>query len=292
MNVLVVGSLGQLGKELADSIPHGYKVTGVDKDVLDIANLERVLRFVDQAAPDVIINAAAYTAVDKAESEPELAFAVNAEGAANLAQAAANRGSRFIQVSTDFIFDGKQSWPYLPEAEPHPLSVYGASKWAGEQRIAATKNLAYVIVRTSWLYSVHGNNFVKTILRLICERDQLTIIANQVGSPTWAAGLARAIWNITGRSSVQGVVHWSDEGVASWYDFAVAIQEEALSSGLISHPIPIKAIRSEDYPLPAQRPPFSVLDKTETWKLLGFRAVHWRQALRNMLMGVKEARNG
>ena len=292
MNILVVGSLGQLGKELLRSVPDKFKVTGVDRDVLDISNLDMVLSVVNRIAPDVIINAAAYTAVDKAESESDKAFAVNAQGAAHLAQAASTRNIKLIQVSTDFIFDGKQSWPYQPNSEPHPLSVYGASKWAGEQRIAATSNLSYIIVRTSWLYSAYGGNFVKTILRLIKEREQLAIIADQIGSPTWACGLAKTIWNIAEKNSLPKVIHWSDEGVASWYDFAFAIQEEAVEIGLISRQIPIKAIKSKDYPLPAQRPHFSVLDKTDTWESLGFRSEHWRQSLRKMLIEIKELKNG
>jgi dTDP-4-dehydrorhamnose reductase len=291
MNILVSGANGQLGKELMQSIPSGYNVTGVGREELDISNLDMVLDVVNHISPDIIINAAAYTAVDKAESEPDKAYAINAQGAANLAEVAAAENCRLIHISTDFIFDGEQLRPYHPDSKPNPRSVYGASKWKGEQLIAATSGLSYTIIRTSWVYSVHGNNFVKTILRLLKEKEKLGIIVDQIGSPTWTYGLARAVWSITGKSNVPALLHWSDEGVASWYDFTVAIQEEALDIGIISRAIPIDAIPSTDYPLPAQRPNFSVLEKSDTWKLLGFRAKHWRQSLRKMLLEIKDLEN-
>ncbi|MEO5376421.1 MAG: dTDP-4-dehydrorhamnose reductase [Magnetococcus sp. DMHC-6] len=292
MKVLVVGASGQLGCELLHAVPEGYQVTGLSRDELDITDLERVGTVVGQVAPDVLINAAAYTAVDQAESQVERAFAVNAQGAGYLASVAATRNIRLIHISTDFIFDGYNSQPYETEAVAHPLNVYGASKWQGEQRIAATEKLSYVIVRTSWVYSEYGQNFVKTILRLLQQRDQLGIVIDQIGSPTWAAGLARGIWRITGKDALPSILHWSDEGVASWYDFAVAIQEEALLLGLLSEPKPIKAIKSVEYPLPARRPHYSVLDKSETWRHLDCRASHWRAALRQMLMRVEKNQHG
>jgi dTDP-4-dehydrorhamnose reductase len=288
MKILVTGAAGQLGKQLMQSIPADCEVIGMGRDVLDISDLNTVSNIVSRTSPDIIINAAAYTAVDRAETEPEKALAVNAQGVANLAEAALAGNIRLIHISTDFIFDGKQSLPYQPDSPANPLNVYGASKWAGEQRITASNNLSYVIVRTAWVYSAHGNNFVKTILRLLKERQQLAVITDQIGSPTWTGGLAKGIWAIAGNASISGMVNWSDAGVASWYDFAVAIQEEAINIGLITRSIPITAIPSSDYPLPARRPHFSVLDNSETWQLLGFRADHWRQSLRKMLYEIKE----
>ena len=288
MKVLVIGANGQLGQELLKNPPANCEVVGVTRETLDITQLDRVMNVINHTVPDIIINASAYTAVDRAESERDLAFAVNANGAAHIAHGASIRNIRFIHVSTDFVFDGTQSHPYHPDAKPHPINVYGASKWQGEQRIANTPDLSYTIVRTSWLYSAHGGNFVKTILRLIQEKNHLSIVSDQIGTPTWSAGLSHAIWSMTHKKVLPKMIHWSDEGVASWYDFAVAIQEEAIPLGLVNRRIPIHAIRSTEYPLPAKRPHFSVLDKTTTWDFMGFRADHWRQALRHMMREVRE----
>ena len=282
MRVLVTGVSGQVGWELARSVPPGVTLEAADRSALDLA-ADDVAARVMARRPDVIINAAAYTAVDRAESEPALAHRINAEGAAAVARAARELGARLVHVSTDFVFDGSASRPYAPGSPTAPLGAYGASKLAGERLVTQASAGSAVIVRTAWVYSAHGNNFVKTMLRLMRERDRVTVVADQVGTPTWARLLAGALWDVALRTDVGGVLHWTDLGVASWYDFAVAIQEEALARGLLARAVPVEPIRTEDYPTPARRPAYSVLDKSEALAVLAAPRLHWRAALRAML---------
>ena len=283
MKVLITGEGGQLAWELQRTSPSDSSVAAFGVDVLDVRKPDEIRRKVLQVQPDLLINAAAYTAVDRAELEPALAYAVNAEGAGNLARICAERGVRLVHVSTDFVFNGRASRPYSPEATPNPVGFYGASKLDGERQVVDACGDTAVILRTAWVYSVHGKNFVKTMLRLMGERDALNVVADQVGTPTWARGLAEAIWSIAARPSVRGIHHWTDAGVASWYDFAVAIMEEACAIGVLDHPVWILPISTEQYPTSAQRPSFSVLDKTDTWAVLETSPRHWRDALRRML---------
>ena len=281
--ILLTGANGQLGWELQRSHPAHIKLHAHDADTLDITNATAVLEAVQSIKPDWIINTAAYTAVDKAESDKERAFAVNAEGARHLATAAGEHGARMIQVSTDFIFDGTSGQPYTKESAANPLSVYGASKLAGEIAVRETLGDAALIVRTAWVYSSHGHNFVKTMLRLMAERESLGIVADQIGSPTWAHGLAQALWQAIGLD-LHGTHHWTDAGVASWYDFACAIHDEARALGLLPRDCTLRPIRTQDYPTPARRPGFSLLDKSTTWQALGIQyPSHWRTQLRAML---------
>ncbi|MDH5298169.1 MAG: dTDP-4-dehydrorhamnose reductase [Desulfobulbaceae bacterium] len=287
MKVLIAGANGQLGRELVLRSPDGWQVTALGSAEMDLRDREAVLRAVAAFSPELIINGAAYTAVDRAEIEPEQAYAVNGHGVAHLAEAATSQGARFIHVSTDFVFDGRQSHPYGPSDRTNPVGVYGASKLEGERLALAFCGPKALIIRTSWLYGVHGNNFVKTMLRLMAERDGLRVVDDQVGTPTWAGGLAAAIWRLAAIEA-GGIHHWSDAGVASWYDFAVAIQEEGLADGLLARAIPVEPIASEEYLTPARRPAYSVLDKRQTWQLLGEAAPHWRVNLRTMLHELKE----
>jgi dTDP-4-dehydrorhamnose reductase len=287
MKVVVTGSNGQLAGELRKSIPGGWMVTFLPAAGVDLRDGKAVARALEKAGPQLLINAAAYTAVDKAESEQQLAFAVNSDGVAHLVAAADRLGTRVIHLSTDFVFDGRKSSPYLPDDLPGPLSVYGASKLAGERHVLADAAKTHVVIRTSWLYAARGGNFVGTMLRLMRERDEIGVVADQIGSPTWAGGLAEAIWRIGARPEISGIHHWTDAGVASWYDFAVAIQEEALATGLLARKAEIIPMRTEQYPTPARRPPYSVLDKTRTWAELAFRPPHWRSSLRRMLGELK-----
>jgi dTDP-4-dehydrorhamnose reductase len=282
MRVLLAGGSGQLGRELQRCKPADAELLVLGSQELDLREAEVVAARVSAFQPQVIINAAAYTAVDRAESEEDAAFGVNGKGAANLASAARTVGAYCLQVSTDFVFDGTQSRPYLPTDRTNPLGVYGASKLAGEQLALAAYPEGLAIVRTAWLYAAFGNNFVTTMLRLMGERERLGVVADQVGTPTWARGLAGALWQMC-RVQPKGIYHWTDAGVASWYDFAVAIQEEGLACGLLAREIPIQPINTVDYPTPARRPSYSVLDKTETWAALGMTPPHWRVALRRML---------
>lgn len=283
MKILLTGAHGQLGWELTRTVPAGVEVVALGSGQLDISDGQAVARVVAAHDPQVLINAAAYTAVDKAEQDCERAFLVNGQGAANLAQAARDGGRRLIHISTDFIFDGQKSTPYLPTDQPNPLGVYGRSKLEGEARILAiTEGEDTTIIRTAWLYSSHGHNFVKTMLRLMAERDTLAVISDQVGTPTWAHGLAQAVWAVV-QQGVSGVHHWTDAGVASWYDFAVAILEEARGLGLLTRQPMIRPIPATDYPLPARRPAYSVLDKGSLWRAIDWCPRHWRVELRQML---------
>ncbi len=280
--VLITGADGQLGYELQRTVLTGCECIATDKDDLDITNTDAVIAFVAEHQPDVIINSAAYTAVDKAEEEVDLAIAINTTGAANLAQVAKNNNIQFMQISTDFVFDGKAHTPYPVDAPAEPEGMYGKTKQEGDEQVLKILGDDAFIIRTSWLYSAHGNNFVKTMLRFMAEREELGIIADQIGSPTWANSLAQAVWQAI-ENKVTGIHHWSDAGVASWYDFAYAIMEEGVELGLLDNTITLNAITTADYPTPASRPCYSVMDKTTTWKALDYKSEHWRVALRKMM---------
>jgi dTDP-4-dehydrorhamnose reductase len=286
---LVTGAGGQLGLELRVTAPRGWRVIPCDHRQLDVTNDAEALHVIGRERPGLVVNAAAYTAVDAAESETDRAAAVNARGAANVAQAAREIGARVIHLSTDFVFDGRQGHPYLPADAPNPLGVYGRTKLEGEREVATITEGSAVILRSSWIYGVHGKNFVLTMLRLMREKESVDVVADQVGTPTWARGLAEAIWTIAETPEIRGVHHWTDAGVASWFDFAVAIQEEAIGLGLLQRAVPIRPIRTAEYPTRAIRPPYSVLDKSSTWVALGRAAPHWRENLRLMLRELPRA---
>ncbi len=278
MKVLITGANGQVGQALQSLAPENMSLVTLDRSGLDISDLTAVGSILGQVSPDLIINAAAYTSVDRAEREAESAFAANKTGPSNLALVAQKVGARLLHISTDFVFDGRASSPYRPDHPLAPLGVYGQSKADGEAAMQANLPSA-LIVRTGWVYAAKGSNFLLTMLRLMRERPEVRVVADQIGTPTHADGLARAIWALA-VGKHQGILHYSDSGTASWYDFAVAIQEEALAQGLLENAIPIVPIRTQDYPTLAQRPAYSVLDKTDTIGLLGGPSAHWRQELR------------
>ncbi len=282
MKVLIVGGKGQLGTTLTHNVPESIDCFSFDLPEFDITNPQQVASIVGDVNPDVVINASAYTAVDKAEQEVEQAHAVNADGPKHLALAAKASGSRLIHVSTDYVFDGTACTPYTPNAPCNPLGVYGKSKRAGELNIQSVLNDS-VIIRTSWLYSKYGSNFVLTMLRLMNERDELKVVADQIGAPTWASTLSKAIWAVVSKNNLRQVFHWSDAGAASWYDFAVAIQEEAAKISILNKMIPIHPIRTDQFPTQVVRPSYSLLDSTGSWDFLDIKPVHWRVALRQML---------
>lgn len=287
MKVLITGKNGQLGWELCHRAPQaGVEVFAFGSSELDITQSGDVAQVFSCVKPDVVINCAAYTAVDKAESDQENVYLVNETGAVNIANACKDIGARLLHVSTDFVFDGTKHCPYTITDTPNPLGVYGASKLAGELGIQNVLPEA-VIVRTAWVYSTHGNNFVKTMLRLMQEKPQLGIVSDQIGTPTYAAGLAQWLWAVVGQGDIKGMYHWTDAGVASWYDFAVAIQELALEKGLLKQAIPILPIYAQQYPTPAKRPAFSVIDKTSAENDTGLHTVHWRKQLASMLEQLK-----
>lgn len=281
--VLITGANGQLGYELQHSYPLGTELIATDYDTLDITDSAQITAALEQYQPDLVINAAAYTAVDKAETDQANAQRLNGDAAGLLAQSIAAQPTaiQLIHISTDFVFDGTQSLPYAPEAATAPLGVYGATKLSGEQQVQQHLPSA-LIIRTSWLYSTHGHNFVKSMLRFMQEREQLGVVYDQVGTPTWARTLVHTIWALAAKD-ISGIVHCSDNGVASWYDFARAIQEEGYRLGLLTKCIPINPIRSSAYPTPAQRPAFSVMDKSLTEAYLGYSLPYWRDSLHSML---------
>lgn len=287
-NVLIVGHEGQLGRELLRLTPEGVSANGVDVNQLDVTDNDAVQSMLRRHGPDVIINASAYTAVDQAEKERDLAFAVNQQGVAHLAAAARDVGARVIHVSTDYVFNGENCRPWRPTDRPAPINVYGESKLAGERELASTLPETHVIVRTAWLYSTHGNNFVKTMIRLMREREELAVVADQFGTPTCAGTLAGALWAFTRRPDIFGIFHWTDAGAASWFDFAYAIRHFAAEKGLLSGNCRLHPITSEKRPTPARRPAFSVLDKTSTMVALDLTPPHWIEPLINVLDRLKE----
>ncbi len=280
--VLITGSeRGQLNFELRRSLPDDFEELELNER-LDITDVDAVEAAVAALLPKVIINAAAYTAVDVAETDSEQAHAVNHYGVANLATSAKKHGARVVHVSTDFVFGDGNGRPYALDANCSPDGVYGASKLAGEKALREILPDASVFVRTAWVYSSHGNNFVKTMLRLMQEREKLGVIADQIGSPTWAKGLADALWEAARKNTI-GQLHWTGAGVASWYDFAVAIYEEGRAAGLLDKDVVIKPLTTEQYPTPAKRPAYSVLSLVDTWDVLDIQAEHWRVELRKMM---------
>lgn len=281
MKCLVIGSGGQLGRVLQVSAPAGIDIVAPPEADCDLTNPGHLNRWVEEVRPDIIFNAAAYTNVDGAEQNPAAAELINATCVGRLAEIAARAGARLVHVSTDFVFDGEASRPYTPDDLPNPLGVYGRTKLDGERAIAATGADA-LIVRTAWVYAEWGRNFVLTMLRLLSERDEVKVVADQFGSPTYVRDLADCLWRLAPRADA-GVYHFTNEGSGSWYDFAVAIREEALVAGILSKAGAVLPIATHEYPTPATRPRFSVLDKSKTRAVIGGNGRHWRCALREML---------
>jgi dTDP-4-dehydrorhamnose reductase len=282
VKVLITGAGGQLGRALIALAPLDTTVRAASREQLDIADASAVESTLREFRPDVLINAAGFTRVDDAEGERGAAERANATGPAVLAAASQRIGAWLVQVSTDYVFDGEQSRPYSPASPTNPLNVYGRTKLQGEQAVARHLPAQSTVVRTSWLYAADGRNFLTTMLCLMASRPQLTVVSDQIGAPTSVTGLAQILWAFTGRRA-PGLYHWCDSGVASWYDFAVAIAEEAISIGVLTSSPPILPISSADYPTAARRPSCSLLDKRATERLLGVAALHWRRALRQTL---------
>jgi dTDP-4-dehydrorhamnose reductase len=281
MSVLVFGAEGQLGQALQSIAPPGLELTYAGRTECDLTDANAVSDYIDRIDPEYIINCAAYTAVDKAEEDVEACYKVNRDAVRHIAECCANR--KLIHISTDFVFDGKQRTPYTPEDPTAPLGVYGASKLAGEQAALETLPNQAMIIRTSWVYYTIGENFVKTMLRLMVEKESLSVVRDQRGSPTFAKSLAETIRRIIVQSCfTPGIYHWTDAGDISWWDFAKAIQEEGVSKGLLADTIPIVPIQTSEYPTPAQRPAYSVLDTTKLENLVEQGATPWRDNLNQM----------
>lgn len=262
--VLVTGAKGQVGSELVKAAPAGFTVTGFGSNELDITKQQQVTAAMAQYKPDLIINAAAYTAVDKAESDIETAFAVNEKAVALLAQAAHEADIPLFHISTDYVFDGQASTPYKETDTVNPQSVYGASKLAGEQALERI-NAKHIILRTSWVFGATGNNFVKTMLRLGKERDELSVVADQHGCPTSARSIAEVLWQlaekyVSERTLPWGIYHFSSSPACTWHEFACEIFEQAVKAGVLERKPVVHPITTAEYPTPAKRPPWSVLD--------------------------------
>ncbi|HEY2816100.1 MAG TPA: dTDP-4-dehydrorhamnose reductase [Casimicrobiaceae bacterium] len=286
MKILVTGARGQLGHELAAALASAGTVVALDHDALNLAHGDRVVEIVRSVAPMLIVNAAAYTAVDRAEEERASAFSVNANAPAILADEAKRLRALLIHYSTDYVFDGQQTSPYVEDATPHPLNAYGESKLAGERAIASSGASA-LILRTSWVYSLRGSNFLLTMRRLAAERDELRVVADQVGVPNWARILAQATATLVGRgipylTERSGLYHVSASGQATWYEFARAILGETTKPRIVP-------IATADYPLPARRPAYGVLDSRKFESVFGFALPHWRAALQSCLAGPADA---
>jgi dTDP-4-dehydrorhamnose reductase len=287
MRVLVLGGGGQIARAVHAMAPNPSDLVLKTHAQLDIGDAAGVARTLKEVRPSWVVNGAAYTSVDLAEDQPELAIAANDTAVGILANATAQAGCRLLHLSTDFVFDGRSNRAYLPNDRTNPLSVYGVSKLGGESRVLQSAD--GIVLRTAWVYASTGTNFVLTMLKLMRERPEIRVVCDQIGAPTWASSAAAAIWGLIEAKAPGGIYHWTDLGLASWYDFAVAIQEEAQLKGLLNHAIPVVPIRSAEYPTRAQRPAFSLLDSGPTRAMLKVSAHHWRQNLRSMLDELRAA---
>ncbi len=288
MSILLVGAEGQVGLELVKTLAPLAEslgpVTAWSRAQLDITDLQAIATQVLTLQPKLIINAAAYTAVDKAESEPDWAYRINAEAPKALAQSAAKCGAGLVHISTDYVFSGQVGSPRGETDATGPLNVYGSSKLAGEEAIRSALD-QHIILRTAWVYGTQGKgNFLKTMLRLGAERHELNVVCDQVGAPTWAQDIAKAIAQISPHiAQIPGTYHYTNSGVASWYDFALAIFQEAKTLGMPLSIEIVNPITTADYPTPAVRPAYSVLNCQKITRALGHSPPHWRESLKAML---------
>lgn len=284
MKILVTGATGQLGSELKDfsALYTDNTFIFVDREEMPLDDLTKVLEVIEAINPDLIVSGGAYTAVDKAESEVELVDIINHRAVAAMSNWAKENGKKLIHISTDYVFQGNSSTPLKEDAPTDPINIYGLSKQRAEDAIILSGSDA-VIIRTAWVYSSYGANFVKTMIRLMTERDEISVIADQIGSPTYARDLAQAILDIAHSENWRkGIYHFSNEGEISWYDFAVAIRE-------LQHlDCKINPINTEQYPTPAKRPKYSLLDKTKIKDVFDVEVPVWKQSLKEMLLKLED----
>jgi len=286
MKVLITGANGQLAKTLQSTVPIDMEVVALTRQAFDISDETLCEKMIELHRPNVVINTAAYNQVDKAETDKEQAYAINASGPGYLAKSALTHGARLIHVSTDYVFSGAQGSPYKLDSQTSPISYYGETKYLGE-KIVLDVSPDHLVFRTAWVYSRYDNNFVTTMLHLLGEKEELSIISDQVSTPTWTGSLAEAIWRSVSNPGVKGLQHLTDAGVATRYDFVCAIKEKALRLGLLQKAAIVKPIQSIDYPQAAARPCYSVLDKTPTWNALSINPVHWEAVLEKVLKTIK-----
>ena len=276
--LLLFGGSGQLGTALLSLAGPRWTVHAPPSTAVDLRNASAVARAIDEARPQVVVNAAAYTRVDDAETDATTAYAINATAVAAMAQAAARVGARFVHVSTDYVFDGTGALPYLTTAPPHALNVYGASKLTGEGAVLASNKDA-AIVRTSWVHSGGGVNFVATCIRLLGAGTSMRVVDDQVGAPTRAANLARAVLLLAERHDVSGLLHFTDSGVASWYDMACCVLDTMRAAGRVADTVTVTPVDSASFPRPAKRPHVAILDTHSTRAALGWTPPHWRDGV-------------
>jgi len=276
--LLVLGGHGQVGSALRRTVPGTWSIISHDVDETDIRDEGAVRSAITDVRPDAIVNCAAFTNVDAAEVRAEEAQALNAMGAEIVARAAASSTVRLIHLSTDYVFDGRATSPYRPESEARPSSVYGRTKLEGEQRVRSNAPDS-TIVRTAWIHSGGGANFVATAVRRLTSGGAMRVVDDQIGTPTRADELASALWCIADRPQVTGILHFTDAGVASWFDVAATVLETLRSAGRLPEGASVVPIATADYPTPARRPPYSVLDKHDSWQAIGYVPPHWRNGV-------------
>jgi dTDP-4-dehydrorhamnose reductase len=283
---LVLGAGGQLGQACVAKAPSQLRVHGLTRAQCDVTDDIALLDCLQRLMPQIVINAAAYTAVDAAEDDLDCAQALNADVPKRLAMLCAERDIRLVHVSTDFVFDGAAKTPYLTTDPPAPLGVYGETKLRGEQAVLGS-GASHAVVRASWVYAPQGKNFMLTMLRLMRERGTVGVVSDQVGAPTAAASLAHICWRLAQDTEETGLFHWSDEGEISWYEFACAIRDEATTMGLLTTPVTVDSITTAAFPTAAKRPAYSVLNAKQTCDKLNVVQRPWRDALRDNLRAVK-----
>ncbi len=294
MKVLITGSQGQLGKELLKNIPHDIEVIAADRRTFNLLDLKDCREFIFDNKPDWIINAAAYTAVDLAEDEEEKAILINGEAPTAIANALKKTGGKLLQISTDFVFDGKSSSPYKVDDEPNPINIYGKSKLLGENGIKniMQENNQYIILRTSWVMGSEGNNFAKTMLRLLKIKEKISVVYDQIGCMTSSKNLSNICWliikkDITKNINNQKILHWTDAGVSSWFDIATEIGDLSFKLNLLKNPAKVIPISSDNFPTRAKRPNFSLLDCSITKEILNIENNYWRYSLLEILQELK-----
>ena len=292
MRILITGSTGQLGQTFKYNIPHGIELIRATKNNFNLLDNNQCFQSILDIRPDWILNFAAYTNVDLAEKEKEIAFQANGEVLDSISKASLITGSKILHVSTDFVFDGKQNFPYQPYQNKNPINIYGLSKSQGEDYLIKNfnKKNQVIILRTSWLMSPFGNNFALKMLKLIKTKKQIGVVSDQVGCPTSTFTLSEAIWKIIAKKDIfveyeskLPIIHFSDCGVTSWYDVAIKLQEFFIDLNLIKNPIDIFPIKTKEYPTPAKRPRYSILDCDKTYETLNLKKIHWSKALKESL---------
>ena len=290
--LLLTGAEGQLGQTFRAHFPSSgllkkYRLLTADTREMDLTKEESILDFLESQIPDLIVNCGAYTSVDTAESEVETATKINDYAVYCIARWASENSCRVIHISTDFVFDGRKREPYSPSDETNPLGAYGKSKLAGESHLLELLPQRGVVLRTSWLYSAYGYNFVKTMIELMKRKSVLGVVNDQIGSPTSTHSLVLVLFSLIEHRTINGVFHWCDGAAISWYDFAIEIQRQAYKHGLLAREIPIKPLTTKDYPTPAVRPRYSVLHRGITLEKFGLHVTNWQAELKTVVLQIK-----